>query len=374
MVLTNMKILHAAETIKGGVATVINSLVDYQVKQDEIDEVSCLVPSDQADNLINQTNLEVFQFRRKGRNIIGMLMFFWSFLKIIIQKKPDVVHLHSSFAGLIGRIAILLSGRRFKTKIIYCPHAFGFLMQTSMIKKRIYILAELFLSKFTDKIICVSQSEFNSALKSGFNQSKLTVIHNGVQIKSKSNTFTENNKTHYKLLFVGRFDYQKGIDILSKAIELLAKDNINIFYEFTLIGEAVNSEDRVQFKNSKNIKVNELGWLKPHQLEEQYLNHDALIIPSRWEGFAMVPLEAMSYGLPIIASDIDAFKEIENHDEAHITYFELEYNSLFKCLKKINQINLRNNSINSIKYFNSKYTDNLMNKYTKEIYKATFIK
>lgn len=43
--------------------------------------------------------------------------------------------------------------------------------------------------------------------------------------------------------------------------------------------------------------MNKLGWLKPEQLEElQYLNHDAIIIPSRWEGFAMVPLEAMSYG------------------------------------------------------------------------------
>ena len=74
-----MIVLHAAETIKGGVATVINSLVDYQVEQEEIDELICLVPSDQADNLLNTNNLQIFQFQRKGRNILGMLAFFFSF-------------------------------------------------------------------------------------------------------------------------------------------------------------------------------------------------------------------------------------------------------------------------------------------------------
>ena len=60
-----MIVLHAAETIKGGVATVINSLVDYQVEQTEIDQVICLVPSDQVDNLIRPCELQVFNFKEK---------------------------------------------------------------------------------------------------------------------------------------------------------------------------------------------------------------------------------------------------------------------------------------------------------------------
>lgn len=369
-----MKILHAAETIKGGVATVINSLTEYQTKENGC-EVICIVPSDQSENLIKIKNLKEIEFTRSGRSISGMLSFFWVLINTILKEKPDIVHLHSSFAGLLGRIAVLITGQRRKIRIIYCPHAFGFLMETSSFKKCIYSFAELLLAKCTDKIICVSQSEYNAAIKAGLKKEKLVVIHNGVKLKSKSNTFTANNKTHYKLLFVGRFDYQKGIDIFSQAIDLLAKNKVTgINYEFTLIGEAVNSDSEINFQQTEHIKINELGWLKPEQLEEQYLNHDALVIPSRWEGFAMVPLEAMSYGLPIIASNIDAFKEIENHNKPHMTYFELEANSLFQCLKNINQINLKNNSTNSLKYFNSTYTDNLMNKYTKEIYKATFMK
>lgn len=361
-----MKILHAAETIKGGVATVINSLTEYQTKQNGC-EVICIVPSDQSENLIKIKNLKEIEFTRSGRSISGMLSFFWVLINTILKEKPDIVHLHSSFAGLLGRIAVLITGQRRKIRIIYCPHAFGFLMETSSFKKWIYSFAELLLAKCTDKIICVSQSEYNAAIKAGFKKEKLAVIHNGVKLKSKSNTFTANNKTHYKLLYVGRFDYQKGIDILSKAIEILAKENINIFYEFTLIGEAVNSEDKIQFNDNKNIKINELGWLKPNQLEEQYLTHDALVIPSRWEGFAMVPLEAMSYGLPIIASKIDAFQELDNKDYNHIIFFN-DITELSKILINIDNFNLEKKSKLANSFFLERFSEKKMNTETIKLY------
>lgn len=112
-----MKVLHAAETIKGGVATVINSLVEDQVKNPKISKVSCLVPSDQYDNLIQLDNLDSYCFERNGRNIMCMFNFFLSLYKLIWKEKPDVIHLHSSFAGLLGRIAVILSGRRKKLKL-----------------------------------------------------------------------------------------------------------------------------------------------------------------------------------------------------------------------------------------------------------------
>lgn len=363
-----MKILHAAETIKGGVATVINSLVEYQTEKAEVNEVLCLIPSDQANNLIKIINLKEIHFSRNGRNIWGMVSFFCVLFSAILREKPDVVHLHSSFAGLLGRLAILLSGRRRKTKVIYCPHAFGFLMATSQFKKNIYSLAEKKLSLLTDKIICVSQSEYNSAIEKGFDGKKLAVIHNGVKTKDKRNLKIQNNKKNYKLLFVGRFDYQKGIDILAQAIDQLGKTTADINYEFTLVGEAVNSDSDIIFHETPHIKINKLGWLKPHQLEKQYLSHDALIIPSRWEGFAMVPLEAMSYGLPIIASDIDAFKEIEDEKFPHMSFFSLNAESLSTRLKQINEIDFEKNSQNSLNVFLNKYSEELMNKKTIQNY------
>ena len=86
----------------------------------------------------------------------------------------------------------------------------------------------------------------------------------------------------------------------------------------------------------------------------------------------MVPLEAMSYGLPIIASKIDAFKEVENIANPHMIFFDLDSLQLTKILNHINNFDLKINGINSLNFYKSKYTDNLMNQSTLEIYKATF--
>ena len=349
-----MKVLHAAETIKGGVATVINSLVEYQTQQPQINNVICLVPSDQFENLTQVHNLQSYQFNRNGRNLKGMFNLFFSLIKILKSEKPDVLHLHSSFAGLFGRIAVMASGRRSQTKVIYCPHAFGFLMETSIVKKTIYIKIEKLLSKITSKIICVSQTEYQSALKNNFNKSKLALIHNGVCIKPILNERILNNKKSYKLLFVGRFDYQKGIDVLIDALQkLILKDN-NIQYELNLVGETVNSSEEYIFPNSQNLNINQLGWLKSNELENLYLTHDAILIPSRWEGFAMVPLEAMSYGLPVICSDIDAFKELDPNSNQHITLFK-DSTELSEILLHLDQLPLEEKRLNAIKTFTNNF-------------------
>lgn len=360
-----MKVLHAAETIKGGVATVLNSLTQHQLQLGI--NVICLAPSDQSENLIAHEKLECHFFQRNGRGLSSMITFFLNILKLIISEKPDVIHLHSSFAGLIGRLALFFSGRLTKTKVIYCPHAFSFLMETHVIKQKIYVIFERLLSLLTDKIICVSASEYDAAIEKGFNPQKLILIHNGVPIKEMLNTRALNHKCNYKLLFVGRFDYQKGIDTLASSIEKLSHHPQNTQYEFTLIGEAVNSEDQITFKESNQVKVNQLGWLKPYQLEEQYLNHDAIIIPSRWEGFAMVPLEAMSYGLPIIASDIDAFKELETTEQKHMLIFK-DANELFDILSNIHTFDLEKNRTSSNQMFRDNFSEQQMRENTYKVY------
>lgn len=361
-----MKILHAAETIKGGVATVINSLVEHQVQQANV-QVICLIPSDQEDSLIQIEDLKKVNFKRNGRSFFGMMAFFVTFYKLILSEKPDVVHLHSSFSGFLGRIAILLAGRYKKIKIIYCPHAFGFLMETKPLKQKAYTSVEKILSIITDKIICVSKSEYSAAVEKGFSKEKLVLIYNGVKPKDIKNTCKLNYKKTYKILFVGRFDFQKGIDVLAEAIKDLSYCKNGINYVFTLVGESVNSTDNVKFNDSDNIKIYQLGWLKPEELQKQYLTHDVIVIPSRWEGFAMVPLEAMSFGLPIIANDISTFRELENNNDKHLILFKNK-DELYEILKKINTYDLEMNRKIQDKVFNINFSEDKMKESTYKLY------
>ncbi|RKG48575.1 glycosyltransferase family 1 protein [Acinetobacter cumulans] len=358
-----MKVLHAAETIKGGVATVMNTLIEYQINDTSIEKVLSLTPSDQINDLKKHTLLSSNYFKRQGRSILGMLNFSLSFMKILIKEKPDIVHLHSTFAGLIGRLIILITFNKKNTKVIYCPHAFSFLMSKNIFYKKIFAFIEVLLSYITDAIICVSKSEFMDAIQYKFPKNKLVIIHNGVKHKTEINQRNLCQIEKYKLLFVGRFDYQKGIDILFDAIKILNEKKFN--FELSLVGDFVNNHN----KNIEKIEnVNFKGWLTPSELKEEYLTHDLIIIPSRWEGFAMVPLEAMSYGLPIIASDIKPFLEIITHNVTGIIFNKDDTESLVEKILNIDKYNLESIRKKALLNFNDNFEEFLMISKTRSLY------
>ena len=70
--------------------------------------------------------------------------------------QPDIIHLHSTFAGFIVRTHYIFKSR--KPKIIYCSHGWSFLMDIGFIKKYIYLSIEKILCAYTDLIINISDS------------------------------------------------------------------------------------------------------------------------------------------------------------------------------------------------------------------------
>ncbi|NDL62329.1 glycosyltransferase [Acerihabitans arboris] len=295
-----MKVLHAAETIKGGVATVLKQLMMSQIDSKKFTSVISLIPNSQVEDLPGIDKQHIELFKRTGRNISSFCRLFILFSKNVIQNKPDIVHLHSTFAGVVCRVALIILWPVRRPKVIYCPHAFSFLMEGTSLKKKIYVLVEKFFLIITDKVICVSQYEKDEAYKLGVKSKKLVVIYNGVPIR-ESVRHKQVNDT-FNFLFVGRLDHQKGYDLLIEAMANIKNPNIKL----TIIGESVHSE--IKKVNLEGITYT--GWLKSSELEKYFVEADALVIPSRWEGFAMVPLEAMSYHLPIIASNSTSLPEV----------------------------------------------------------------
>ncbi|MFS2224582.1 glycosyltransferase [Pantoea sp. B65] len=295
-----MKVLHCAETIKGGVATVLKQIALAQISSSDFSHVICMIPDTQSSELNEVPATNLCLYRRSGRNISSFWQFAKRFISILLKEKPDVVHIHSTFAGFMARLILMVFYPIRQPAVIYCPHAFAFLMEGSGIKKNLYVYIEKFLSLITDKIICVSQFEYEAAKKLGISPSKMAVVHNGVPVR-------EGIDKHYShdtlnLLFVGRLDFQKGYDLLVTAMREISDESIHL----TIVGDSVNGEtEKVPLKN-----ITYTGWVKSTEIERYFVNADALVIPSRWEGFAMVPLEAMSYGLPVISSDSTSFPEV----------------------------------------------------------------
>ncbi|MCM2447744.1 glycosyltransferase [Rahnella sp. CG8] len=170
----------------------------------------------------------------------------------------------------------------------------------------------------------------------------------------------------YNLLFVGRFDRQKGIDTLLEALKTLDDKKLDFSIKLTMIGSTINSDSKMVFPNFKNIVVEYTGWISKEAIGEYYRSSDCLIVSSRWEGFAMVPLEAMSFNLPIITSDIQAFNEINKVSKL---FFNCgNSSSLASIISCINTYDLDGMSERLMKRMTEHYTRERMNNMTIKLY------
>ncbi|WP_415423485.1 glycosyltransferase [Serratia marcescens] len=359
---TKMKILHAAETIKGGVATVMRQLVVDQLEPSKKNIIVCLIPGDQRQEIAAIDEKHLVKYKRKGRGVYSFLSFLFSFTKTILKLKPEIVHLHSTFSGFLGRVALVFLKPVCNPKVVYCPHAFSFLMQSSNRRIKIYIFIEKVLSRFTDSIICVSEYERNKAIEAGLPPNKLRVVYNGVSTQEiKEKPINPYNIDNINMLFVGRFDYQKGFDTLVKVMHLVKGQAFHL----TAVGGTVHDE---AFDTEIIPQTTFTGWLNTESLAPYFIHADVLVMPSRWEGFGMVPLEAMSYGLPVLATNCTSLPELVVNDRTGFLFEMEDAQEIVEYLKNTSREKWKLMGVEAKTYFESNFTANKMIVKTSEIY------
>lgn len=337
-----MRVLHVAETIKGGIATILN-----QLNEDDRVETLFIVPDQHLMEMENQTNVR--SFNRTGRNILSFIHLAYIFLKTIYIYRPDILHIHSSFAGLICRM--MLPFYIFKVKVVYCPHAFSFLMDIGNFKKRLFSLLEKFLLLNTDKIICTSEYEKKIAISNGLKADKLLVIYNGV--KSPLQVISENpyNNQLFNILFVGRFDKQKAFDFVIEIGRKLPKK-----FKLTIVGDFVNDESTYYIpKNMNHIK-----WLSRSELAIYYYYADLIFMPSRWESFGLVAVEANSYGTPVLASNKSSLPEIIKHGFNGYVFETYDTNKVLELIEMASNNKNIDLSKNCYYIYSEKFNQNVM--------------
>jgi glycosyltransferase involved in cell wall biosynthesis len=355
------KILHVAETIKGGVATVIRTISASPEDDAANYQLVYLVPEDQAKELHGIAPQQVRTFPRSGRNVPSLLRFAWRLSQVLLKENPDVVHLHSTFSGVIGRVVCVLLRPWRKPKIVYCPHAFSFLMESSPTKQKVYAWIERVLQKVTDVIICVSQYELDKAARFGIERKRMKLIYNGIHHKDDAPKTAGAEPIH--LLFVGRLDYQKGFDLLLKAYAKVNRNDLKL----TVVGSAVN-EDSVECPPMDSVEY--LPWVTPSEVQALYQKADALIVPSRWEGFAMVPLEGMAMGLPVIASNCTSLPELVTNEVSGYVFPSGDHQALADVLTIIQKPRLLDLGNEGRSIVRERFSAALMIRQTYDLYHA----
>lgn len=301
---TNLSVLHVAETVRGGIATYFNELHALQAAEFGPENVVYVVPSHHSEDLTEIPDAAIIPFRSSGRTPLSFCAMAVTVLREVLRRRPDVVHLHSTFAGAVLRpLLALLPGR---PTIVYCPHGWAFSRDGSRPSRAATRAVERVLAGLTDQIVCISDSERGAARAYGVGEGRLALVRNGIATARPPRPTTRQREDRddaaLRVLFVGRLDRQKGFDLLIDAASELA-DAVTV----RLVGSKVVGGDKLAAL-PPNVEI--LGWMPRARIEAAYDWADIVVMPSRWEGFGLVALEAMRAGRPVLAFRTGALDEI----------------------------------------------------------------
>lgn len=353
-----MKILHIGEYVNGGVATYIENLIDESKKGNiEIYLLMSSLKSIKKWNL-DKGKIQYYPYKRSVLKIVPAMVDIYRHIKKV---KPDIIHIHSSWAGALVRIPYLFLRKR--EKIVYTPHGWSFLMETPIYKQKIYVFIEKILERVTDKTINISRYEQIEAIKYGLTSSKMVVINNGVKDRMRyedKSTILKIDKNKINLLFVGRLDRQKGLDIFLKYYYQEEFPQLHLY----VIGEGVLDNTKVR----NDSKTTYVGWVDNKEIDFYYNACDAVVMPSRWEGFGLVALEAMRNKKAVIASNRGALPELICHGVNGYICDITDGNSLKNILRKLEKENLKKMGLKGQKRFLRYFTYERFKKETYRLY------
>lgn len=295
-----MKILHVAESAQGGVGTYLAEILPDQALRYGSNHVRAIVPADHIGHLSGVDRRSLTTWRRGDRSAMAAVRLAVAIRREIATFRPSLVHAHSSLAGGVLRLMYGWSGRPFR--IVYCPHGWAFDRVALAIKNRVIAHIERNLAASADRIIVISEHERAAALAIGINPARLTLVLNGIADVPPARPARWDDE-RIKVLFVGRLDQQKGFDTLLDAVEPL-QDRVAL----RVIGKAVAGP--MASPRPRRSQVEYLGWRSLAEIATEIAAADVVAIPSRWEGFGLVALEAMRAGVAVVASAVGGLREI----------------------------------------------------------------
>lgn len=304
------KILYIVEAMGGGVFTYIVDLANELVNSYDMYiayAVRKQTPENYKDYFDKRIHLiEVKNFVRAIDPAKDIAAFF-EVKKIAVKIKPDVIHLHSSKAGAIGRVAF--NG---KIPMFYTPHGYSFLMENyKPMKRRMFKMIESVCAKRNCTTISCSVGEHQESLKL---TRRATYVNNGIDMAELQEIIDKTEKVEHSFTVytLGRICYQKNPTLFNEIAESLPD------VKFIWIGDG---ELRGEL-TSKNIEIT--GWADRSTAIRYAVNADVFLLPSRWEGLPISLLESMYMKKICVVSNVIGNRDVIHNGENGLVCTDVE--------------------------------------------------
>lgn len=318
-----MKVIHIVESFGGGVYDFIKDLTD------EVQEYETTIFYGDRGNLKIgfennfRENIKFIKWKNAQREISlpKDIKALFEVIKVLKKEKYDVIHLHSSKAGFLGRVAAKLVGQ--SKNVIYTTHGISFLRQDiSNSKLKLFILLEKIGEICGGQTIACSKSEAEFIKSKGI---KCEYINNGIKIDEDFAKQPKKDDT-IRIINVGRITEQKNPRLFNG----IAKEFIdNPKIKFIWVGDG---EDKERLSSS-NIEIT--GWLSQEKVKEKLKEADIYLSTAKWEGLPLAVLQAMNYELPLVLSNC-----VGNIDLVEEGINGSIYKEIDESIEKLREINI----------------------------------
>lgn len=302
-----MKILYAiTKSEAGGAQTHVAQLVGYMIQQGHSVAVMAQPGGWLEKEVIKNgaTFLPLFSIKNKLTSMWADMVAIRTIRRYVKEYAPDIIHTHSSKMGALVRIAI--HGR---IPTVFTAHGWAFTPGAPWIRRVIAVIVEWVFAYVTERIICVSEFDNVLAVRCGIgNMAKRIVIHNGTKVPESLSSHVVDQQVH--IVFVGRLIQPKDPQLLVRACGELQKEG-NTNFTLTIVGGGPQQKDVADVIAESDIKhkVSITGEIPKQQVEQILAQSSLFVLTSNYEGFPYTILEAMAYGLPVIASNVGGVAE-----------------------------------------------------------------
>ena len=299
-----MKILHITESLGAGVGHYLLLTTRGQVAAGH--EV-LLAHSIRSDTPVDQLDAQ-FSFLAKRivvpmvtpvslvQDALGVL----HLMRLIKREQPDVIHLHSSKAGVLGRVAAWLAGSQ--ARVFYSPHGFAFLRQdVSKLKQKLFLVFERIAAKLGGTLVACSCSEAELALDK-VHHPRVQLVENATDFNDvQMSTGSADNRVN--VLNAGRVCYQKA----PWRFNAVAHACADLPARFVWLGEG-DLAHMLQSERPPNLRLT--GWLTRLEVAQYLAQADVFLMPSLWEGMPLALIEAQAAGVPAVVSNVVGCRDV----------------------------------------------------------------
>ncbi|MFE2827064.1 glycosyltransferase [Streptomyces sp. NPDC059271] len=299
------RVLHVTQPVDGGVARVVADLVRAQLAAGTRVTVAC--PDGNAfAREVRELGADVRPWqatRAPGRLLPQEVR---RLGRVLARVRPDVVHAHSAKAGLAARLAL-----RGRVPTVFQPHAWSF-EAVDGTAAALALRWERWGARWASRVVCVSDAERTTGVHAGVS-AQWRVIPNGVDperfrpalqdaVRAGLPQLAGVDPAAPLVVCVGRLCRQKGQDVLLEAWDAVLRRVPGA--RLVLVGDGPDSA-RLRAGAPRDVLFagatdDAVPW---------YQAADLVVLPSRWEGMALAPLEAMACGRPVVMTDVGGARE-----------------------------------------------------------------